>query len=118
MASLVKQIYLASGNLAVEKQSLPVAGESGSLQSRFKGKNVDADGHVFAKTGWIKNGYTLAGYTNAKDGSTLLFVVYALGPKANDSAKDAIDNLVTGIYRCGASLAPIQTVSPTPVPTK
>ena len=118
LTSLVKQIYLSSGNLAVEKQSLPVAGESGSLQSRFKGKNVDADGHVFAKTGWIKNGYTLAGYINAKDGSNLLFSVYALGPKANDSAKDAIDNLVTGFYRCGASLAPISAVTPSPVPTK
>ena len=114
MTQLVKQIYMASGNLAVEKQSLPVSGESGSLQSRFKGKNIDAAGKVFAKTGWIKNGYTLAGYINAKDGSHLLFAVYALGPKAKDSAKDAIDNLVTGFYRCGLSLAPVSAVTPTP----
>jgi D-alanyl-D-alanine carboxypeptidase/D-alanyl-D-alanine-endopeptidase (penicillin-binding protein 4) len=114
MTQLVKQIYLANGNLAVEKQSLPVSGESGSLQSRFKGKNIDAAGKVFAKTGWIKNGYTLAGYINAKDGSHLLFAVYALGPKAKDSAKDAIDNLVTGFYRCGLSLAPVTAVTPTP----
>ena len=118
LAQLAKQIYLSSGNLAVEKQSLPVAGESGSLQSRFKGKNVDAVGHVFAKTGWIKNGYTLAGYINAKDGSHLLFAVYALGPNAKDSAKEAIDNLVTGFYRCGAALAPVQSVTPSPSPTK
>jgi len=114
MVKLMKQIAAGAGNLAVEKQSLPVAGESGSLQSRFKGKNIDAAGHVFAKTGWINHGYTLVGYTLPKDGSTLLFAVYALGPKVKENAKDAIDNLVSGIYRCGLNLAPVQSVSPTP----
>ena len=114
MIKLVKQIYLGAGNLGVIKQSLPVAGESGSLQSRFTGANVDADGHVFAKTGWIKHGYTLAGFINAKDGSNLLFVVYALGPNVADNAKAAIDNLVTGFYRCGASLGPAKLASPSP----
>jgi len=114
MVKLMKQIFTQAGSLAVEKQSLPVAGESGSLQSRFKGKNIDADGHVFAKTGWINHGYTLVGYITPKDGSTLLFAVYALGPKVADNAKDAIDNLVTGFYRCGLSLAPVTSVTPTP----
>jgi len=83
---------------------------------------VDAAGHVFAKTGWINHGYTLVGYTNAKDGTTELFAVYALGPKVQDSAKDAIDNLVTGFFRCGASLANISapgtSASASPSPTK
>ena len=117
MLSLMKQIFTASGNLAVEKQSLPVAGESGSLKARFTGKNIDAAGHVFAKTGWINHGYTLVGYTNAKDGSVLLFAVYALGPTVKDDAKVAIDNLVTGFYRCGVKLAPVTSVAPTAVPT-
>lgn len=106
LIKLVKQIYLGNGSLGVIKQSLPVSGESGSLQSRFKGNNIDAAGKVFAKTGWINHGYTLAGFINAKDGSKLLFVVYALGPKVADNAKEAIDNLVTGFYRCGANLGP------------
>lgn len=122
MTKLMKQIQQGAGNLAVVKQSLPVAGESGSLQNRFNGANVDAAGHVFAKTGWIDHGYTLAGYISPKDGSTLLFAVYALGPKVKDDAKAAIDNLVTSIYRCGASLGPVTQVTPgataSPSPTK
>ena len=117
MIKLMKQIAASAGNLAVVKQSLPVAGESGSLQSRFKGANVDADGHVFAKTGWIKHGYTLVGYIQPKDGSTLLFAVYALGPNVADNAKDAIDNLVTGFYRCGLALGPVTQVTPTAAPS-
>ena len=116
MLQLMKQIYLGSGNLTIEKQALPVAGESGSLKSRFTGSNIDAQGHVFAKTGWINHGYTLVGYITAKDGSTLLFAIYALGPTVKDDAKAAIDNLATGYYRCGLQLAPLATVTPTAVP--
>ena len=104
IVKLVKLIQQGVGSFSVIKQGLPVSGETGSLSSRFKGDNVDAAGHVHAKTGWIKHGYTLAGYIDAKDGSTLLFAVYALGPNVEDKAKDAIDALVTGFYRCGASL--------------
>ena len=85
-------------------QALPVSGESGSLADRFKGDNADAVGKVRAKTGWIKTGYTLAGIIDAKDGTKLLFAVYALG-NVKDDAKVAIDNLVTGFYRCGDTLS-------------
>jgi D-alanyl-D-alanine carboxypeptidase/D-alanyl-D-alanine-endopeptidase (penicillin-binding protein 4) len=101
---LMQKVFAGTGYFSVIKQALPVSGESGSLAERFKGKNLDAAGHVFAKTGWIKNGYTLVGYTNAKDGTVLLFAVYALG-KVTDTAKLAIDNLVAGFYRCGANLS-------------
>jgi D-alanyl-D-alanine carboxypeptidase/D-alanyl-D-alanine-endopeptidase (penicillin-binding protein 4) len=84
--------------------ALPVSGESGSLADRFKGDNADAVGKVRAKTGWIKTGYTLAGIIDAKDGTKLLFAVYALG-NVKDDAKVAIDNLVTGFYRCGDTLS-------------
>lgn len=86
------------------KNGLPVSGESGSLASRFKGDNADATGHIFAKTGWIKHGYTLAGIINAKDGTVLTFAIYALG-NVTDAAKKAIDNLATGFYRCGNQLS-------------
>ncbi|MEY4366836.1 MAG: hypothetical protein RLZ28_251 [Actinomycetota bacterium] len=100
---LMKAVLAGSNNLNYVAQGLPVSGESGSLASRFTGKNAAAQGHVFAKTGWIKNGYTLAGYIKPKDGSVLTFAVYALG-NVDDSAKLAIDNLVTGFYRCGLKL--------------
>ncbi|MFM6971105.1 MAG: D-alanyl-D-alanine carboxypeptidase/D-alanyl-D-alanine-endopeptidase, partial [Rhodoluna sp.] len=86
------------------RNGLPVSGESGSLASRFKGDNADAIGHIFAKTGWIKHGYTLAGIINAKDGTTLTFAIYALG-NVTDAAKTAIDNLATTFYRCGNQLS-------------
>ena len=102
---LMKLVLAGGDNLNVIAQGLPVSGESGSLSTRFSGKNADADGHVFAKTGWIKHGYTLAGYIKPADGSVLTFAVYALGSSVGDSAKLAIDNLVTGFYRCGLNLA-------------
>ncbi len=104
MAQLYKLVYEGQGIFSTIKQSLPVAGESGSLASRFKGDNLDATGHIYAKTGWIKHGYTLAGIIEAKDGTSMVFAVYALG-NVTDAAKTAIDNLVTGFYRCGATLS-------------
>lgn len=103
-AKLMKQVLNEQADFNVIKQGLPISGESGSLSSRFKGENSDAIGHVYAKTGWIKHGYTLAGYIEAKDGTRLTFAVYALG-NVTDKAKDAIDNLVTGFYRCGDTLS-------------
>jgi D-alanyl-D-alanine carboxypeptidase/D-alanyl-D-alanine-endopeptidase (penicillin-binding protein 4) len=104
LAKLSKLILGAQGNWSVIYQGLPISHESGSLASRFGGDNLDAAGHVIAKTGWIKRGYTLAGIINAKDNTHLVFAVYALG-NVKDEAKDAIDNLVTGFYRCGNTLS-------------
>ncbi|WP_296630550.1 D-alanyl-D-alanine carboxypeptidase/D-alanyl-D-alanine-endopeptidase [Rhodoluna sp.] len=104
MAQLYKLVYEAQGVFSTIKQTLPVSGESGSLASRFKGDNLDATGHIYAKTGWIKRGYTLAGIIEAKDGTSMVFAVYALG-NVSDATKTAIDNLVTGFYRCGATLS-------------
>ena len=104
LAKLSKLILSAQGNYSVIFQGLPISHESGSLAARFGGDNLDAAGHVIAKTGWIKHGYTLAGIINAKDGTHLVFAVYALG-NVQDSAKDAIDALVTGFYRCGNTLS-------------
>lgn len=104
MIALMKLVYGAQGNFALIKQALPVSAESGSLASRFKGDNLDAAGKVHAKTGWIKKGYTLVGYTDAKDTTPLLFAVYALGT-VTDESKQKIDNLVTAFYRCGDQLS-------------
>jgi D-alanyl-D-alanine carboxypeptidase/D-alanyl-D-alanine-endopeptidase (penicillin-binding protein 4) len=102
--SLLKKINNEDGNFAVIKQALPIAGESGSLSSRFTGDNLDAVGHILAKTGWTRHEYSLAGIILAKDGTELVFSIAAVGD-VNSTAKDAIDNLATGIYRCGNKLS-------------
>ena len=102
--ALLKKVLNSEGDFGVIKQALPVAGESGSLASRFKGENIDAAGHIFAKTGWTRSEYSLAGIIMAKDGTDLVFSIAAIGD-VNDTAKQAIDNLATGFYRCGNKLS-------------
>ena len=104
LAKFMKLVFSSYGDFDVIKQGLPISNESGSLKDRFGGKNIDAAGHILAKTGWIKHGYTLAGIINAKDGTPLLFAIYALGD-VKPEAKDAIDNLATAFYRCGNKLS-------------
>lgn len=93
--------------LGVVYDALPVSGETGTLgpgYDRFTGSSAAARGRVNAKTGWIDGGYTLAGVVHAQDGTALTFAVFAEG-RVSDSAKAAIDALVTGFYRCGGNLA-------------
>ena len=107
LTKLFQKINAREGSLGVIFDGLPVAGgSSGSLSysDRFSGGNADADGAVFAKTGWIDTGYTLSGIINAADGSTLTFAVYALGD-VGDNAKQAIDTITTGFFRCGNNLS-------------
>lgn len=103
---LLRKVQAREGRLGVLLDGLPVSGQTGSLAyaDRFTGDNAVADGAVRAKTGWIDTGYTLAGVVTAQDGTVLTFAVYALDDVA-DSAKTAIDTLVTGFYRCGGSLS-------------
>jgi D-alanyl-D-alanine carboxypeptidase/D-alanyl-D-alanine-endopeptidase (penicillin-binding protein 4) len=104
LAKFMKLVLDGYADFDVIKQGLPVAHESGSLSARFGGANIDAAGHIFAKTGWIKKGYTLAGIIKAQDGTDLLFAIYALGD-VKPEAKDAIDTLATAFYRCGNKLS-------------
>jgi D-alanyl-D-alanine carboxypeptidase/D-alanyl-D-alanine-endopeptidase (penicillin-binding protein 4) len=86
---------------------LPVSGVDGvsTLSAeRFTGDNAIVGGAVHAKTGFIDNTYTLAGIVHARDGSALAFAVFALGD-VDESARVAIDTLVTAFYRCGRMLA-------------
>jgi D-alanyl-D-alanine carboxypeptidase/D-alanyl-D-alanine-endopeptidase (penicillin-binding protein 4) len=104
LAKFSKLVMTGFADFSVIRDGLPVSGESGSLSARFKGDLKDAVGQVHAKTGWIKNGYTLAGYITARDKSNLLFAIYALG-NVKDDAKDAIDKLATDFFRCGLQLS-------------
>ncbi|AAT88417.1 D-alanyl-D-alanine carboxypeptidase [Leifsonia xyli subsp. xyli str. CTCB07] len=93
--------------LGVVYDGLPISGQTGTLgpsYNRFTGSSSAARGAVRAKTGWIDNGYTLSGVVDSADGTPLTFAVFALGP-VSANAKQAIDALVTGFYRCGDNLS-------------
>jgi D-alanyl-D-alanine carboxypeptidase/D-alanyl-D-alanine-endopeptidase (penicillin-binding protein 4) len=107
LTQLFIKVMNRQNGLGVVYDGLPVAGKSGTLgpgYSRFTGANSAARGAVFAKTGWIDHGYTLSGIVNAADGTPLTFAVFALGD-VSDNAKQAIDTLVTGFYKCGDNLS-------------
>jgi len=106
LTQLFVKINARDGNLGYIYDRLPVGGKTGSFSydDRFTGDNAVADGSVVAKTGWIDTGYTLAGIIHAADDTDLTFAVYALGD-VNDDAKQAIDTLTAGFYRCGDNLS-------------
>jgi len=107
LTRLMAKVLAGDNGLGVVYDSLPVSGKSGTLgpgYGRFTGSSSIADGAVNAKTGWIDNGYTLAGVVHAQDGTALTFAVFALGD-VGDSAKTAIDELTTGFFTCGNNLS-------------
>ncbi|WP_223694438.1 D-alanyl-D-alanine carboxypeptidase/D-alanyl-D-alanine-endopeptidase [Leifsonia poae] len=107
LTRLFVKVLNRQNGLGVVYDGLPVSGESGTLgpgYARFTGANAVARGAVHAKTGWIDNGYTLSGIVTAADGTPLTFAVFALG-NVSDNAKQAIDTLVTGFYKCGDNLS-------------
>ncbi|HEY5223650.1 MAG TPA: D-alanyl-D-alanine carboxypeptidase [Microbacteriaceae bacterium] len=107
LTRLMVKVMNRQDGLGVIYDSLPVSGKSGTLgpgYARFTGDSAVARGAVNAKTGWINNGYTLAGVVHTQDGTALTFAVYALG-NVQDNAKTAIDALVTGFFRCGNNLS-------------
>jgi D-alanyl-D-alanine carboxypeptidase/D-alanyl-D-alanine-endopeptidase (penicillin-binding protein 4) len=59
---------------------------------------------VHAKTGWIDDGYTLAGIIHSKDGTPLTFAFYALG-SVTESTKLALDGITADAWDCGGRLA-------------
>jgi D-alanyl-D-alanine carboxypeptidase/D-alanyl-D-alanine-endopeptidase (penicillin-binding protein 4) len=96
---LLQKIDQRYKNFQVIYEGMPVSGTPGSLGYRFE----DAVGKVIAKTGWIRSGYTLAGYLLPEDGSRLIFTVYNLGDVTMEN-QEALDELVMGFYSCGTSL--------------
>jgi D-alanyl-D-alanine carboxypeptidase/D-alanyl-D-alanine-endopeptidase (penicillin-binding protein 4) len=87
------------GDFELILSGMPVSGTPGSLSYRFE----DAVGSITAKTGWIRTGYTLAGFLDTPDQSRLIFTVYNLGD-VTASNRDAMDDLVMGFYDCGSTL--------------
>jgi D-alanyl-D-alanine carboxypeptidase/D-alanyl-D-alanine-endopeptidase (penicillin-binding protein 4) len=104
MAEFMRVVDAEYGQLGVLKTSLPVAGETGSLASRYKGDLADAKGNIFAKTGYLEGVHTLNGIITAEDGTSLTFTIYALDDVGSD-VRLAIDTLATAFYRCGNTLS-------------
>lgn len=102
----VKVLHRSDG-LGPVFDGLPIAGRTGSLAypDRFAGAASRADGRVWAKTGWIDTGYTLAGIIRAKDRTPLTFAFYALGTDDPPSMKTALDALTADVWSCGNRLA-------------
>ena len=86
-----------SANSAVWMQSLPVAGEDGTLAERFRGS--DLRGRVIAKTGFVNGVSCLSGYLHAKDANTYCFSIMFNGiPEgSNSSAKILQERIVRAI---------------------
>ncbi|MDE0868375.1 MAG: D-alanyl-D-alanine carboxypeptidase [Aquiluna sp.] len=97
--NLLRLIDAGYGDFEVILGGMPVSGTPGSLSYRFE----DAVGTVTAKTGWIRTGYTLAGFLDTPDQSRLIFTVYNLGD-VTASNREAMDDLVMGFYDCGSTL--------------
>lgn len=87
------------GDFELIDAGMPVSGTPGSLSARF----TEAVGKVVAKTGWIRTGYSLAGFLYPEDGSKLGFTIYNLGDVRLVN-RDAMDQMVMGFYNCGANL--------------
>ncbi len=104
VAELMVKVLGGEDGLNLVRDAMPVAGESGSLASRFSGANSIARGSVIAKTGWIKTSRTLAGMVTAADGTPLTFAFYALGA-VQPEATIALDTITTGVYSCGNNLS-------------
>ncbi|MGP1386060.1 MAG: D-alanyl-D-alanine carboxypeptidase/D-alanyl-D-alanine endopeptidase [Thainema sp.] len=74
-------------------QSLPVAGMTGTLRSRFSG--TVAQGRVRAKTGTLRGVRALSGYMDAPSGESVVFSILINQPGQSGSVMlDAIDTIV------------------------
>lgn len=103
VAHLMVAVAAGEKGLGVLSESLPVAGVSGTLSSRFTGDDAVARGKVHAKTGWIDSANTLGGYIDAADGRRLTFAFYAIG-SSRAAALPALDAVTAATYRCGGNL--------------
>jgi D-alanyl-D-alanine carboxypeptidase/D-alanyl-D-alanine-endopeptidase (penicillin-binding protein 4) len=105
MTALLRQIQAGTNGLDVVRAGLPVAGQTGTLVSRFTGPNAIARGHIAAKTGSIDTLYALAGTITAADGTVLEFTFDAGGAGIKDNARVALDTLATAVFSCGDNLS-------------
>lgn len=89
-------------NFAAIYEGLPIAGKTGTLKNRFRETAPEAVGLVRAKTGWVNNSVTLAGYVQDGD-KELVFAILADGITptftARNKARAAMDRLLETIVQ-------------------
>jgi len=101
VAELLLRIQ-STPELKVIFDGLPVAGETGTLKTRFVTDAPKAVGLIRAKTGWINSSVSMAGYVTVGD-SDYVFAIIANHIKQNDYsrqlAREAIDKALASIAR-------------------
>jgi len=107
-AMLVQLLRLALGDAHPELrplvQGLPVAGFSGTLRDRYRGRrSVAAGGVAHAKTGTLLGVSALAGYVVDSDGRTLVFAFVTDRAVGVDPAEAALDRVVARLAGCGCT---------------
>lgn len=80
-------------------EGLPVAGRTGTLASRFRGRPGEAV--VRAKTGSVRGSRALSGYLSTAGGRSVVFSLVVNGPAAS-AAVGAMDDLVASIAASAA----------------
>jgi len=82
---------------ATFRRSLPVAGTSGTLSSRFQG--TPAQGVVFAKTGTISGVVALSGYVTPRNYSPIVFSILVNSGTPASTVRASVDSLVVALTR-------------------
>jgi D-alanyl-D-alanine carboxypeptidase/D-alanyl-D-alanine-endopeptidase (penicillin-binding protein 4) len=104
---LVETLALAAGGsqpaLGNMFNGLPVAGWSGTLETRFAtpSGNATAQGVVRAKTGSLSGVNTLAGVLVTRERQVLAFAIMAKGGADATTARSALDEVVARLVACG-----------------
>ncbi|MEV0901210.1 D-alanyl-D-alanine carboxypeptidase/D-alanyl-D-alanine-endopeptidase [Actinoplanes sp. NPDC049802] len=104
---LVKTLALAAGDdqpaLSNIFNGLPVAGWSGTLETRFATPraNETAQGIVRAKTGSLSGVNTLAGVLVTRERQVLVFAIMAKGGANAITARAALDKVAARLVACG-----------------
>jgi len=86
------QVMSKGSNADVFRQSLPVAGRSGTLSTRFRG--TPAQDRVFAKTGTISNVVSLAGYVTPPNHPPLSFAILVNDRSSPSALRALADEMV------------------------
>ncbi len=77
-------------NAEVFRNSLPIAGIDGTLRGRLK----NFSGRIFAKTGSMTYGNSLAGYAKSSNGETYAFAIICNGETLKNDSVKIIDEIV------------------------
>ena len=95
------QLMAQTSQARVYRDSLPVAGVSGTLKNRFR--NTAAQGHIQAKTGGMTGVSALSGYLNIPGEQPLVFsIIVNQSDQSFATLREAIDEIVLLLTRLRA----------------